>query len=229
MGLLDSLLGGKPSASVADRVISMRQQGFDDTTIVQTLQGEGVGMPDIQNALMQADIKMRVGGEAPQGLQMPPRGMPPQGPQMVPEMGPPPEEMQPGAPEMGPPPAMGPSPEYPGGAPQAGLAPEEVERMIEDKLSETSAKIDALEDERAKLRNEVADLKEIVVDLKGKYVHIQEESAVKLEEYSKELESVGAHIKALERVLQRVFSATAQNVRELSEIVRTMRTQVEGK
>lgn len=106
--------------------------------------------------------------------------------------------------------------------PQPGY-PQDMERMIDERIGDLAKRLDEIESERSTMRNDLADIKEIVSDLKSKYVHIQEESAVKLEEYSKDLESVGAHIKALERVLQRVFSATAQNMRELSEIVRTMK------
>lgn len=241
MGLLDSLLGGGGGGGgdLGDRVIAMRQQGMDDGSIIQTLQQQGFQMPAIQNSLMQADIKMRVAGApvAPQGgaPMMPPRAeMPPEmgpqsqmqqmgpGPMMQgPEMGPSPmegPEMMPGGPEMG----MGPGPM----TPPPGYAPGPDLRIFEEKLDDIMSRMNSIERGSADLKNELADIKDVVADLKGKYVHIQEEASVKLEEYSKELESVGAHIKALERVLQRVFSATAQNMRELSEIVKTMKGKV---
>jgi Mg2+ and Co2+ transporter CorA len=97
---------------------------------------------------------------------------------------------------------------------------------LNDRIDDLVARMNMLEKGNVDLKNELVDAKDVIADLKGKYVHIQEESAVKLEEYSKDLESVGAHIKALERVLQRVFSATAQNMRELSEIVKSMKGKV---
>jgi len=189
---------------------------------------------------MQADIKMRVAGAPvpPQGgaPMMPPQAeMPPEmgpqsqiqqmgpGPMMQgPEMGPSPmegPEMMPGGPEMG----MGPGPMTP---PPGYEGPSVDLTVFEEKIDDLTARLNSIERGNTDLKSEMADLKEIIADLKGKYVHIQEESAVKLEEYSKDLESVGAHIKALERVLQRVFSATAQNMRELSEIVKTMKGKV---
>lgn len=256
MGLLDSLLGGGGGGAgdLGDRVIAMRQQGMDDGSIIQSLQQQGVQMPNIQNALMQADIKMRVAG-AP----MPPQGgapmMPPQAemPQeMQGQMGPgpmdmPPEQMGPMGPDMGQMGPMGPGPQFgpspmggpemmPGG-PEMGMGPGPMSpppgyepqsagpdvNAINDRIDDLVARVNMMEKGNLDLKNEVVDVKEVIADLKGKYVHIQEEASVKLEEYSKDLESVGAHIKALERVLQRVFSATAQNMRELSEIVKSMK------
>ena len=250
MGLLDSLLGGRGGGGgdLGDRVIAMRQQGIDDSTIIQTLQQQGVQMPDIQNALMQADIKMRVAGAPapPQGgpPQMPPQAEMPPGAEMPPAWGQPqgwgqmPQGQMPPAPgwggEMEPSPMAG--PEMMPGSPEMGVGPAPMTpppgyggqdiSVLSEKIDEVVDRMNEMEKESTDLKSELADLKEIVADLKGKYVHIQEESAVKLEEYSKDLESVGAHIKALERVLQRVFSATAQNMRELSEIVKTMKGNV---
>jgi predicted RNase H-like nuclease (RuvC/YqgF family) len=128
--------------------------------------------------------------------------------------------MMPGGPEMG----MGPGPMTPPPAYGGGPGPDV--SAINERIEDLLVRMSALEKGNTDLRNELADMKDVIADLKGKYVHIQEEASVKLEEYSKDLESVGAHIKALERVLQRVFSATAQNMRELSEIVKSMKGKV---
>lgn len=76
MGLLD-IFGKNRGKSVPliDMVVDMRQRGMPDQVIVQNLQGQGAPMPEIQDAMMQADIKMRVGGPAP-AVSAPPQLLP---------------------------------------------------------------------------------------------------------------------------------------------------------
>ncbi len=111
MGLLDIFGKKAPSMPLVDQVVDMRQRGMPDQAIVQNLQAQRVAMPELQDAMMQADIKMRVGGPSPSvsaspqmlpQSAMPPQGMEYQGPATAGMMAPPPL----GGPQM----MMGPQP-----------------------------------------------------------------------------------------------------------------------
>ncbi len=130
MGLLDMFGKKAPSVPVVDQIIDMRMRGMPDQIILQNLQNQRVPEPEMQDAMMQADIKMRVGAGGPPSpsvsappqflpqSNMPPQpgGMEYQGPQLAGMMA----QSQMGPP-MGPPPGfqMGPqmAPQMGGGGP----------------------------------------------------------------------------------------------------------------
>lgn len=241
MGILDSVLGSggkKPKGDIVGSVISMRQQGAPDAVIAQQLQMQGVPLPQIQDAMSQADIKMRVSG-GPGG----PGGPPPMGPQMggPQDMGPGQQQMM-GPPDMGPP-QMGPqmgmggpqdmgAPQMMGGVPDMGMpggqpmgpSPEElIERIIDEKWHTMQDKFDRFEESKSELLRQLQDLRDNLNDLRVKYAQLQEDSVVKIEEYNKELEGVGSQIKAMQRVMQNMIPVFAENVRQLNDIVVEMK------
>lgn len=65
MGLLDMFGKKAPSVPVVDQIIDMRMRGMPDQIILQNLQNQRVPEPEMQDAMMQADIKMRVGAGGP--------------------------------------------------------------------------------------------------------------------------------------------------------------------
>lgn len=75
MGLLDIFGKKAPSVPLVDQVIDMRQRGMPDQAIVQNFQAQKVSVPEMQDAMMQADIKMRVGGPSP-SVSAPPQMLP---------------------------------------------------------------------------------------------------------------------------------------------------------
>jgi hypothetical protein len=216
MGILDSVLGSKkPKSNLVEGVISMRQQGAPDAAIAQQMQAQGISLPQIQDAMTQADIKMRVGG-SPMGPPGAPPGMGPPGQSEMQQMGPP------GQPEMAPPMGM------PGmggmgmGAPQEPSGPsseELIERIIDEKWHTMQDKFDKFEDSKSEILRQLQDLRDNLNDLRVKYAQLQEDSVVKIEEYNKELEGVGSQIKAMQRVMQNIIPVFAENVRQLNDIV----------
>ncbi|MFH0961924.1 MAG: hypothetical protein V1820_04535 [archaeon] len=237
MGIFDSVLGGgkKPKGDLVGTVIGMRQQGAPDAVIAQQMQMQGVPLPQIQDAISQADIKMRVSG--PQG---PPPGMggqqmgsPQGGPEMMmgpPPMGPPGSEMgmmmqqqqqqQQGQPPMG---QMG-FDQFPQQQQQMGPSPDEIiERIIEEKWHNMQEKFDKFEESKSELFRQLQELRDSLNDLRVKYAQLQEDSVVKIEEYNKELEGVGSQIKAMQRIMQNMIPVFAENVRQLNDIVTEMK------
>ena len=114
-------------------------------------------------------------------------------------------------------------PDMGGGAPGGRNIEALVEKIVDEKWKEAEVRIEDLESFRTDLHESMAEIREELAELKSRYVELQEHSSVRLEEYSKELEGVGAQINALQRVLQRIFPTIAENVRELSDVVRDMK------
>ncbi len=271
MGLLDIFGKKAPSVPVVDQVIDMRMRGMPDQIILQNLQNQRIPEPEMQDAMMQADIKMRVGGPSPSisappqflpQSNMPPHGLEYQGPQMAgmmaqppmgshpgfqmappmaPQMGPPqmpPELLAPqtGAPPFGPPPQMGQPPQaiigppmggpamYPSPMPQLGVSTEElVEKIVSEKVERLEKRLVEQERIHTDLLQQIGQVRSSLNDLKGKYVQLQEDSVVKIEEYNKELEGVGTQIKAMQRVMQNIIPTFAENVRSLTEVVKSLK------
>ncbi len=240
MGILDSVLGSggkKPKGDIVGSVISMRQQGAPDAVIAQQLQMQGVPLPQIQDAMSQADIKMRVSG-GPGGQSQQQMIGPPLGPISPPDIGPP----QISPPDMGPPqiglpqigiggPDIG-QQQIIGGVPDIGMqgsqpigpSPEElIERIIDEKWHTMQEKFDRFEESKSELLRQLQDLRDNLNDLRVKYAQLQEDSVVKIEEYNKELEGVGSQIKAMQRVMQNMIPVFAENVRQLNDIVVEMK------
>jgi len=253
MGLFDKIMGKKQApGALVDQIVGMRQQGAPDQAIIQMLQQQGIPMPQVQDAMMQADIKMRVTtpqmgppgmpqigpppgpmgppqGPPPIGLPPGPMG-PPQGPPLgrpnleQPPMGPPMPEMAPSAPPMVPPWA-------PPMQPMVSQATSEdvVEKIVSEKMERIDAKFEDFERAREELYNELHQIKDSISEIKSKYVQLQEDNVVKIEEYNKELEGVGSQIKAMQRVMQNIIPTLAENVRQLSDVVVDIKTETAKK
>jgi hypothetical protein len=173
-------------------------------------------------------------GEYPLGEVPPPPEHPPPFDKAMNMMMGPPEEPPPPYPPPGIPPEGMPEGEMP---PMPMKAPpvtptaeferehieEIVEKVIEEKWKSAQTKFEEFDGFKMEVIEQISLLKDQLADLKSRYVELQEQSTIRLEEYSKELESVGAQIGALQKVLQRIFPTIAENVRELSDIVRDMR------
>lgn len=132
MGLLDMFGKKAPSVPVVDQIIDMRMRGMPDPIILQNLQNQRVPEPEMQDAMMQADIKMRVGAGGPPSpsvsappqflpqSNMPPQpgGMEYQGAQMAGMMAQAPMGQPPSGPlQMGPPPGFQMPPQMGSGGP----------------------------------------------------------------------------------------------------------------
>lgn len=206
MGLLGGIFGRgkkKGAGDLLSRIISMRQQGMPDQQIFDMLTKEGVPPEAIDQAM-----------NAPVG--QPPGNMP--GPPLPPPPGatlPPP----PGQAMMGP---RG-IPAPPGQVAQLETESEDVEALVEKLVAEKAEGMDMrlkdIEADMGKVRADVQELKNGVTELTTKYAGLQEDSLGKVEEYAKELENVGAQIKAMQRILQQIIPSLAENITQLQQVV----------
>ena len=200
MGILGKIFGKDKKAGAGDlvtRIISMRQQGMPDPQIADTLTREGVTPEQLDQAMAQAD----------EG------GMP---------MLPPP----PGAP-LPPPPQMPPGPSMmPGPSGQVAELQEEsadvealVEKLVAEKTESMELRVKDAEADMGKVRADIQEIKNTVTELKQKYAGLQDESLGKIEEYAKELENVGAQIKAMQKILQQIIPQLGENIAQLQRVV----------
>jgi len=133
---------------------------------------------------------------------------------------------------MGPAPMAPPGPPGPPSQAEAPPAPpagpeksteELIESIVNERLTDVTTKLESLDTSRVDTKEDLQEIKETLTEIKGKYISLQEDSSIRLEEYSKELENVGAQIKAMQKVLQKVFPAIAENVHQLTQIVQDMK------
>lgn len=278
--------GKKKNESSVDDVIRMRQQGMPDQMIIQQLQSQRLQMPQIQDLLYHADVKMSVaspqmGPPRPSSgtaLPMPPAMMGPHGfeqgaPSMGSQMsggserhqigesatpmgmpqGPPqqlrqqfqqqqqqPQTLMPQRPpqagagafqQMQAPMPAGPLEDFSkmrpvvvGGAMSSIRTEELVEKIVSEKWKSVEEHVERLENTKVELTNQIQDLRDEMNDLKSKYVQLQEDSSVRIEEYGKDLEGVGAQIKAMQRILQNMIPDIAKNVKDLNDVVMRIKT-----
>ena len=120
---------------------------------------------------------------------------------------------------------MGPPgmPTPPGQVAQLETESEDVEALVEKLVAEKAEGMDMrlkdVEADMGKVRADVQELKNGVTELTTKYAGLQEDSLGKVEEYAKELENVGAQIKAMQRILQQIIPSLAENITQLQQVV----------
>jgi len=189
-----------------DLVIGMRQQGFTNNQIVQTLQRDGYTSDQIFDAMSQADIK---GGVQPIQLQYA-EPYPPY-----------PEMVQPGfQPMQGP--ALGAAYEEP----SREKIEEVAEAIIEEKWSEIVTSVNKVVEWKNKTEAKLEAFEEKVDTLQKSFDEMHNAIIGKITESDKNILEVGTEIKAMQRVFKQVLPTFTQNVNQLSRIIN--RTQAQG-
>jgi hypothetical protein len=195
MGLLGGLFGGKKKGAgdLVSRIMSMKQQGIPDPQIFDMLAAEKIRPEDIEAAINQANESM---------------------PQVMAPYGGPQSDFMP---------PQGGMPMPPGQVAQLEEESEDVEALVEKLVAEKAEGMDLrlkdMEADMGKVRTDIQEIKNTVIELKQKYAGLQEDSLGKVEEYAKELENVGAQIKAMQRILQQIIPSLADNISQLQTVV----------
>lgn len=102
-----------------------------------------------------------------------------------------------------------------------------VEKIVSEKWKNVEERVDKLEETKVEMANHIQDLRDDMNDLKSKYIQLQEDSSVRIEEYGKDLEGVGAQIKAMQRILQNMIPDIAKNVKDLNDVVLKIKSKDE--
>ena len=195
-----------------DEVHRMKEQGFTNNQIVQTLQRNGYKTHQIFDAMNQADLKSAgpIEGAVPPELAQPPSAEPQQFAE---------EPLEP-APQTGE--MLMPEQELEQ-APEAGYEEriEEVaEAIIDEKWEDLMKDINKLLEWKEKIENQMAALEQGFGDLKDNYNSLQKGIVGKVTEYDKTMRTVGTDMKAMESVFQKVLPTLTDNVNELSRLTK---------
>ena len=177
-----------------DRILQMRQQGFSDNQIVQTLQRDGYKSHQIFDAMNQAD--MHSTGQQP-------------GP--TPTAGPPP---------MAAPPPMAPPT---AGPPDEEKIEEIAEAIIEEKWEDLVKNVNKIIDWKDTTETRIAKIEEDFKNLKSSFDTLHKGILGKVGEYEERMTGVSTELKALENVFKKILPTLTENVNELSRITSGMK------
>lgn len=242
----------RPSRIPTDKVLEMRAQGISNNQIIQLLQREGYDLTIIFNAMNQADVKSGIdygelavtpksppggvtmaeqmqpeqpfypqqgaGLEAPQypgqeqeyGMQQPvaPEGAFPAGPAAMPQQS-----------EMGqmPYPQVGPS------GYEAQRIEELAEAIIDEKWNEIVRSINKIIDWKERVEARVTKMEQQLEDMQKNFDTLHKGVLGKISDYDQNLQNVGAEIKAMDKVFQKVLPSLTESVSELGRITGKMK------
>lgn len=219
--------GEAPPVSRAARlpvemVMRMKQQGFSNNQIVQSLQGEGYSTTQIFDALSQAELS--------RGVPTPPSEQYPQ-PEMQQEELPPPEGYPAQQPQPMPPPEeyIAPPSQYPYPSPKAEISREQIEEVaeaiVEEKWEELSKGVQKIISWKNETEAKITQLAGEIEALKKDFDDLHKGVLGKLSEYDEGIKGVGTDIKAMEEVFKKIIPTFTENVSELSRITRTIKAK----
>lgn len=176
-------------------VLQMRQQGFSNNQIVQSLQREGFKSHLIFDAMNQADNRPAsdVGG-VDDGLMVEQSGYQNVGAVQVSEGQHSKEEIE-----------------------------QIVESVVEEEIEDVNKDLKKFSEWKDKTDDRLAKIEQMIVDLKANFDGLHSGVLGKIEEYDKGITDVGTEIKALEKVFQKILPTLTENVSELSRITQTMK------
>ncbi len=190
-----------------DEVLRMKQQGFTNNQIVQTLQRNGYKMHQIFDAMNQADL--RSAGPI-EGAVPPEDATLPQDQELMPA---PEQEQLPDLPEQQQRQAA-PEPRY------EEQIEEIAEAIIDEKWEDLMKDINKLLEWKEKIDNRMTVLEQGFKDLKENFVNLQKGVIGKVAEYDKTMRDVGTDMKAMDSVFQKILPALTDNVNELSRLTK---------
>ena len=214
----------EPAAKVSnpvEDVLVMKQQGFSNNQIVQTLQRSGYQTHQIFDAMNQADLKAAgpIEGAVPPELAQQPRQNPAQpagGPEELPL--PQIEGQQPaGAP------VQDRRPEMESEAGHEEQIEEIAEAIIDEKWEDLMKDIKKLFAWKDSIENRMSALEQSFKDIKENYDSLHESIVGKVAGYDKTMKEVSTDMKAMENVFQKILPKLTDNVNELSRITKGTR------
>ncbi|MFH1505681.1 MAG: hypothetical protein ABIE94_01690 [archaeon] len=202
------------------QVLAMREQGYDNNQIIQTLQRDGYGSSDIFDAMSQADLQPK---------QLLPRDMPASDDSFDSNFDDyPPQDPYPRSPPMPrPQPAMqaamslpqqDPPPEY------ASVTNEElIEAMIDEKWNDLLKDVNKIIDWKNATESKISAMEQKFDDLKDSFDRLHEAIIGKIGEYDKNILNVSSEIKAMEKVFSKVLPVFTKNVSDLNKVTATLK------
>ena len=204
-----------PVGPPTDSVLNMRQQGLSNNQIIQNLQRQGYKPDDIFEAMNQADIKGGVEAAPLDSFNAGDISNPMQ----------PPSTMPPGPPSFGSQSQGLFTPPPPPSAPNSEKVEELVEAIIDEKWNDFVVNINKVIEWKNKMESRIGSIEQEIKDLKVEFEGLHNAVLGKISEYDKNIVNVGAELKAMEQVFQKVLPSLSENVNELSRITTNIKSQ----
>ena len=185
----------KPTDLPVDQVKSLRAKGFDNNQIVQALQRNGYQNTQIFDALNQADMVNAGSMTVQAGYAQQP--------------------VQPSY-------SQEPSYEPAGEDVSDDQIEEMIETIVEEKWQAVSKDLGKINEWKAEADSKLAKMEQRIDELRDSFDKLHQAVIGKIGEYDKNILSVGAEIKAMEKVFSKVLPTFTENVNELNRITQTL-------
>ena len=201
----------KQTGTPTDKVLDLRQKGMSDNQIVKQMQGENFSSEDIFNALSQADIKKE---NSPNNI--PPPMPKPEAPQfqqsqMIPQEPEMPKEDQYNAP----------FPQQPETL-DVDKIEEIAESIIDEKWDELVKNVNKIIDWKTEIESKISELEEKNSHLQDNFDKLHKSILGKIEDYDKTLLNVGAELKAMNEIFQKILPTFTENVQTLQRVTQKL-------
>jgi len=184
---------------------------MSNNQIIQTLQGQGFESNLIFDALNQADIKggvesvpMTQNDFNADELQNPARVPPDAVPSPIAPMG-------------------GPPPMDSGQGGSLERIEEIAEAIIDEKWNEIVNSVNKIIDWKDRTESKISRIEQMLVDMKQEFDNLTKGVLGKIGEYDQNLTNIGAEIKAMDKVFQKVLPTLTENVHALDQITKKIK------
>jgi len=228
----------KQTGTPTDKVLNLRQQGMSDNQIVQQMQRENYSSEDIFNALSQADLKAQnAPGNLPPPMTQEPeapsfsmksqaafdiKNPSPSPPQPTPIMQPPSGIVPPGN--------SLPSPQniplQAHSAPQSNLDIDKIEEIaesiIDEKWDDLVKNVNKIIDWKAEMESKISELEDKNAHLQESFDKLHKGILNKIDDYDKTLLNVGAELKAMNEIFQKIMPTFTDNVQTLQRVTQKL-------
>lgn len=195
--------------SPVEQVLMMKQQGYTNNQIVQTLQSQGYNTSQIFDAINQAGLS----GSFEEAVEQPETGMPEygQGYQQQPyqeqsyQSFQPPREIQ-----------------TPASIDEERIQ-EVAEAIIDEKWEELAKDIKRVIEWKEKSEDRIAKLEQQIIDIRLSIDSLSKSIMGKISSYDQNITEVGTEIKAMEKVFQKVLPNLTESVNKLDRMTKGYR------
>ncbi len=210
-----------------DRVLDLQKRGMSEGDITNTLSKERFGQNEISSAFDQAVVKNEIAPTreplSPPALNM--DDVPSPSSTSLPTGGGENPSPMP-APSLNPSPAAGGSPSFapePAGRANYEAVEEIAESIITEKWEEALKNIGDLKLWKEKVETDLSGIKQEILRTEAKFENLQKVILGKLGEYSEGVTDLGAEMKAMERVFEKILNPLTKSVKELEEVTRKIK------
>lgn len=197
-----------------DQVAAMKQQGYSNNQIIQTLQRDGYASTQIFDAISQAELNMSQPDADFSGISSQTQQLGQQLPVM--------QSMPPMQQSMPPIQSMPPMQSMPMGNLQS--SPEElIEAIIEEKWNDLVKDINRVIEWKLKADSKLLAMEQQLNDMQAQFDKLHQAIIGKVGDYDKHILEVGTQLQAMEKVFGKVLPTFIDNVNELNMITQRVR------